>query len=60
MVKANGETALNSQSEIHTKHEDPMQELNEYMDNVFSEMSGSISFDEFLEKLEEEIEKNTN
>jgi len=60
VVKANGETALNSQSEIHTKHEDPIQELNRYMNNVFSEMSESISFDEFLEKLEEEIEKNTN
>ena len=51
---------MSSQSESHTKHEDPMQELNGYMDNVFSEMSESISFDEFLKKLEEEIEKNTN
>ena len=52
--------ALSSQLESHTKHEDPIQELNRYMNNVFSEMSESISFDEFLEKLEEEIEKNTN
>ena len=56
----NGGVALSSQLESHTKHEDPIQELNRYMNNVFSEMSESISFDEFLEKLEEEIEKNTN
>ena len=52
--------ALSLQSESHTKYEDPMQELNGYMDNVFSEISESISFDEFLERLKEEIEKNTN
>ena len=56
----NGGVALSSQSESYTKRKDPVEELDEYMDNVLSEMGGPFSFDEFLERLEEEITKNTN
>jgi hypothetical protein len=44
----------------NTKYEDAVNELEEYMNNVFSEMSESISFDVFLKRLAKEIEKNTD
>ena len=48
---------MSSQSEKHAEYKDAMNELKECMNNVFSDMDRSISFDEFLKKLEEEIEK---
>ena len=49
---------LSSQSESHTKYKDPVEELDEYMDNVLSNTGELTSFDEFLEKLKEEISKD--
>ncbi len=51
---------MSEQSENHTKYEDASDELEECMNNVFSEMSESTSFDEFLKRLAEEIDKNTD
>jgi uncharacterized FlaG/YvyC family protein len=48
------------QSENHSKYKDPVEELEGYMEKVFSEMNESISFDVFLKRLGEVIDKNTN
>mgnify|MGYP007032875747 CR=1 FL=1 len=37
-----------------------MKELDGHMDKVLSEMNDSNSFDEFLERLEDEISKDTD
>jgi len=49
---------LSSQSERHTKHEYPIQELDMHMNKVL--LKESSSFDEFLERLEDEISKDTD
>lgn len=56
-TKKKAVTVLSLQSENHAAYKDAMNELKECMNNVFSNTDSSISFDEFLKKLEEEIEK---
>lgn len=44
----------------NTEYEDAENELKDCMDKVFSEINESTSFDEFLKRLAQEIDKSTD